>query len=258
MPTLFFYLLYKGCFTCLLRWYTHSILFVKIKCTMAKNILEIIDRVKKIKGVHDDDEVAAALEMSKGNLSNYKTRRAVPYESLSRFCVREAISLDWLLTGYGPMMRELKTEVTAEEIAQYGPGAFVFIPHVSGEISAGGGLIADNTIEMRIAFRRDWIERKGDPQNMSLIRVSGDSMEPTLISGDLVLIDHNRNFIDPQGGIYAIAAGNIIMIKRLQVNFLTSKIRVISDNLKYESAEVEQEKIRVNGKVIWYGREMER
>jgi len=164
----------------------------------------------------------------------------------------------WILEGREPMGLEDRNLAISEDFATYGPLDFVFIPQVTGEISAGGGLIADNAVEMRIAFRREWIQRKGDHHNMSLVRVSGDSMEPTLLSGDLVLIDHNRNFIDPQGGIYAIAAGAIIMIKRLQVDFLTNRIRVISDNPRYEPAVVEPDKIVINGKVIWFGRELER
>jgi len=36
------------------------------------------------------------------------------------------------------------------------------------------------------------------------------------MAGDLVLIDHGHNYLDPQGGIYAIALGDSILIKRLQ------------------------------------------
>jgi len=135
---------------------------------------------------------------------------------------------------------------------------FVYVPVVSGRISAGGGLIPDTSIELRLAFRRDWIQRHGDPRNMSLIRVSGDSMEPTLYSGDIVLVDHNRNYIDPQGGIYAIAMDDIIMIKRLQMIYPSKKIRVISDNPKYETFEIDPENIIINGKVIWFAREIEK
>ncbi len=49
---------------------------------------------------------------------------------------------------------------------------------------------------------------------MSLIRVIGDSMEPTLGSGDIVLIDHSpRNYVDPHGGIDAIVVREEIMLK---------------------------------------------
>ncbi len=62
-------------------------------------------------------------------------------------------------------------------------------------------LTFDNTVEMQIAFRRDWIHQKGCPQKMSLIRVIGVSMKPTLESGGIVLIDHGRDYVDPHGGI---------------------------------------------------------
>jgi phage repressor protein C with HTH and peptisase S24 domain len=53
---------------------------------------------------------------------------------------------------------------------------------------------------------------------MSLIRVDGDSTEPTLLSGDLILVDHGRNYLDPHGGLYAISIDHSLMIKRVQLS----------------------------------------
>ena len=83
-------------------------------------------------------------------------------------------------------------------------------------------------------------------------------MEPTLQSGDLVLVDHSRNYVDEHGGIYAIARGQSISIKRLQILLESQCVKVISDNPKYDSAVLDPEKVFVNGKVIWFGREIER
>ena len=94
---------------------------------------------------------------------------------------------------------------------------------------------------------------------MAVIRVTGDSMEPTLISGDLVLIDLSRRTIDPQGGIYAVSFGEEIMIKRLQQTY--HSVKIISDNVKYDVIELTGDSIadlEINGKAIWYGRELER
>ncbi len=93
---------------------------------------------------------------------------------------------------------------------------------------------------------------------MSLIKVSGDSMEPTLLSGDLVLVDHSRTTIAPQGGIYAIAIDHEIMIKRVQFLLPQRKLKIISDNKQYEPMETDSDQVRINGKVIWYGRDLER
>jgi len=135
---------------------------------------------------------------------------------------------------------------------------FIFIPQMSDQISAGGGVLPYNNVEMRVAFRGDWIKRKGDPQKMSLIKVVGDSMEPTLLSGDLVLVDHGRTRVDPQGGIYAIAIDHEIMIKRIQPLHYMGTLKIISDNKSYGSIEADAERVNINGKVIWFARDIER
>ena len=73
-----------------------------------------------------------------------------------------------------------------------------------------------------------------------------------------MLIDHGRNYVDPHGGIYAIVMDDQIVFKRLQVLYPAKKIKVISDNSRYEPSEIEPEQIKTNGKVIWFGRELER
>jgi phage repressor protein C with HTH and peptisase S24 domain len=81
-------------------------------------------------------------------------------------------------------------------------------------------------------------------------------MEPTLFSSDLVLVDHSRDYLAPEGGLYAVAVGQEIMVKRLQAVFPGKKIRIISDNPRYEPMEADPERININGKVIWFGREI--
>lgn len=149
-------------------------------------------------------------------------------------------------------------ETTAEGETSTEFGDYVFVPRMNDKISAGPGTTPYNMSDLRIAFRKDWIRRKGDPKNMSLIKVIGDSMEPTLLAGDLVLIDHNRNRIDAQGGIYAIAIDHEIMIKRIQPLYHLNKIKIISDNKNYDPIEINIDDVNINGKVIWFAREIER
>jgi phage repressor protein C with HTH and peptisase S24 domain len=165
----------------------------------------------------------------------------------------------WLLTGEGVPYPERGPEAPPAVQSDFPPDEFVLICQVNGKISAGGGLVPDNSADMKAAFRREWIKRKGGkPDNMSLIKVDGDSMEPTLLTGDLVLIDHTRTAIAPQGGIYAISIDHEIMIKRIQVLHPQVKLRIISDNKQYPPLEIDADKVTINGKVIWFGREMER
>lgn len=218
----------------------------------------------KQKGLKKQKEIAAIIGISNGYLSELLSGKKLPSEMLlSLIESKLGINSKWLLNGELPMFMKVSKEAGLEKplkVAEEGGICkdFVFVPQINGNISPGGRLVEDRMIEMKIAFRQGWIQRRGDPKNMSLIRVSGDSMEPTLISGDLVLVDHNRNYIDPQGGIYAIIIDDTIMIKRVQILFPSKKIRIISDNNRYNPVDVEMDSVRIYGKVIWFGREIDR
>ena len=208
------------------------------------------ERIKSLRGLKSQEDFGKQFSLAQVDISRIERGEVKPTpELLYNICINYGKDFSWILIG-----KEMPW--VAEPIVPYGD--FVFISQVSGRIGAGGGLVPDNTIEMRIAFRRDWIQRKGSPKNMSLIRVAGDSMEPTLQSGDVVLIDHSRDYVDPHGGIYAIVMEDEIVLKRLQVLYPTRKIKVISDNSRYQPSEIEPDQIKINGKVIWFGRELER
>lgn len=232
--------------------------------------------------VESDAKVADALGMTRSALHSHKARGSVPYEALSIYCGRTGLSLDWLLYGRGEAggvidegeaprvyltTAGLKTRDEIMDTLDIKPNQFndwlnnnefAVVPQVRGEAAAGGGLAPDNTVEMSVAFRADWLRRKGDHGNMAIIRVQGDSMEPTLLSGDIVLVDFNRNSIDHHGGVYVIAVDGDVMVKRVEKDLTQRVLRIISDNSRYDPQAVEPDRVRVNGKVIWYGREIER
>ncbi len=238
-----------------------------------------VDEVKKrtqwainyIITAHDLSNVKLSkiLGLSTSTIDGYRRGIKTPkFEILAFIQNRYKISLDWIvdglagqftddrraepLTGAGVLSRDSHINSDRSVLP---PGEFVFIPQMAGTIS-NGELAPDGTTEMRIAFRRDWIARKGLPQNMSIIKVQGDSMEPTLLSGDLVLVDHSKD-TTTRGGLFAITIDQEILIKRIQP-LMGSKLLVISDNDKYTTLEIATDNIHINGKVIWFAREIER
>jgi len=223
---------------------------------------KIIKDLRKSLGL-SQAEFGSRIGLSGLTVSRYERGDIVPsVEVLTEIQKIFNVSPNWLLMGEGEIFKKEEIELLAEGETtyryRYKEEEFVLIPLMSGRISAGGGLIPDNTIQVQLAFRQDWIKRYGEPKRMSLIRVSGDSMEPTLYSGDIVLVDHNRNYIDPQGGIYAIVIDDMVMIKRLQPDHLSKKILVISDNNKYRAIEANPDELFIQGRIIWFGREIER
>lgn len=244
---------------------------------LATDINEIKDRVSwsieyVIKNNSlSNEKLAKIMGLSTASIDGYRRKLRLPSTEFYLFFEHNFnFSFEWFMRGRGepfPGARVKYPEVCGPEIREYKinesqiryePGEFVIVPQFRSPISAGTGLIPDENMEMRVAFRRDWIIRKGNPKNMSLIKISGDSMEPTLYAGDLVLVNHSRNYLDPQGGIYAIAINNSIMVKRIHPDLHAGKVKIISDNSKYPPIEVDLDQVKINGKVIWFAREIEK
>jgi phage repressor protein C with HTH and peptisase S24 domain len=136
------------------------------------------------------------------------------------------------------------------------PDEFSLVEKRKGAISAGPGLRPNNDVDFRLAFRNDWLEQFGGAQQLFVVRVEGDSMEPTLQESDTVLINKNANTIGAGGGIFAINWNNMVLVKRLQINPQTNEIIIKSDNPNYDSMVVKPHEIQIEGRVIWYGREL--
>jgi phage repressor protein C with HTH and peptisase S24 domain len=106
---------------------------------------------------------------------------------------------------------------------------YAYIPKANATLSAGGGLEpVEGEAPERYAFMQKWLHTVTDSiGELLLMDISGDSMEPTLVDGDMVLIDKTRIHLHSDG-IYAVREGDICLIKRRQRR--SGKIMVISDN----------------------------
>jgi len=84
--------------------------------------------------------------------------------------------------------------------------------------------------------------------NIEAIKVTGDSMEPTLNSGNVIFLDTTKT--DPsRDGIYAFSNINGLFIKRVQKR-IDGKLDIISDNKEYPKQIVDKNEIKIIGKII--------
>lgn len=137
-------------------------------------------------------------------------------------------------------------------------GDFVFVPRYDVRASAGNGsVIHDESIVDHLAFRREWVTKSVgcDPKHLALIEVHGDSMSPTLMDMDLVLLD-TRPCMPRTEGVYVIRLGDALLVKRLHFK-LSGVVEVISDNPTYKPETVSREQLdqlTLIGRVVWHGR----
>jgi transcriptional regulator with XRE-family HTH domain len=88
-----------------------------------------------------------------------------------------------------------------------------------------------------------------NPQQIKMLRVSGDSMERTLYNGDWVLVDISRNYLDSDG-LYLIKKTTALAVKRLQTT-VGGDVLIKSDNEKYDTEKEPFQNITIIGKVIY-------
>ena len=139
-----------------------------------------------------------------------------------------------------------------------GRAGLVAVPRLDVGASAGpGALDADERTGSHIAFDPKWLRGlgAGDPQRLSIIRVQGDSMAPTLADGDEILVDSGEGRDRLRDGIYVLRIDDALVVKRLALNPATRRVSITSDNEAYPGwPDCPLKSIDVIGRVVWSGR----
>ena len=134
----------------------------------------------------------------------------------------------------------------------------VEVPMLNVDASAGFGAVAESESACtRFGFDERWLARltRAKGSSLSIINVAGDSMEPTLSSGDEVLVDASDQSSRLRDGIYVLRADDALVVKRVTLKPGGRKITISSDNPAYPSwDDVDRADIQIVGRVIWFGR----
>ena len=132
------------------------------------------------------------------------------------------------------------------------------IPKLSVGASAGPGAHNDaEALGGQIGFDEKWLRKMGvDPKQLSLIRVEGDSMLPTLADGDDIMVDRTAATAALRDGIHVVRMDDVLMVKRL-ARGLAGRLSVLSDNPAYPDwADVDGAAVSIIGRVVWTGRRL--
>ena len=137
---------------------------------------------------------------------------------------------------------------------QTGKPAMQIVPRYDVGASAGGGNIAgDEHVAGALGFEADWLREHGWARSeLGLLRVEGDSMEPTLSHGDELLVETAVEL--GREGVHVIRMDGALMVKRI-ARAPGGGYSIRSDNSAYPSWEnVSPESVTIVGRVLWVGR----
>ena len=221
---------------------------------MTNNINERIIKSRKSKGF-TQKYLAEILNISLPTMNHYESGKRVPNSALlAKLAGVVECDPGWLLTGEGSGNRQ-NPESSLTDFSMEG---FVLLPRYNIEASAGGGaIIHSEQIVDHLAFKADWVHKElgTDPKNLVLVHSMGDSMEPTIRSGDLLLVDRSKSRMKGDG-IYLINLDDGLMVKRVEW-LLGGGVVIRGDNTAVSREQLlpstDLEKLQLLGRVVWVG-----
>ena len=206
------------------------------------------DKLKKLRGKESQDDFAKRFGLHRNTVSQYERGVSHPDSGfLAKLADYYNVDVDWLINDEA---------TTLKNSSPVDPNEFIYIPRVEASLAAGHGSpqISDEIIE-ELAFKRDWIRTKGNPKNMVLMSVRGDSMEPIISDEDLIMIDQSKKDIRP-GKLFAVGFEEYIFVKRLMLE--PGNLILRSENKEYKDININlrdediADQVRIIGRVIWW------
>jgi len=208
------------------------------------DVIKIIDKLKDVLSRDNDKrildkDVANALNITQANFATMKTRNKIPFSNILDFCALKRISINWLFYGQDPSSLIDSTD-------KYW---IKYFPNVA--LSAGGGAYDGDEEYEKLdvpPFFTNILGGIDNIKNIEAINVTGDSMEPTLNSGNIIFLDKTKYDIS-KDGIYAFINEYGLFVKRIQKR-IDGKLDIISDNKEYPIQVVNKNEINILGKIV--------
>lgn|GEM_PF-4669933 len=202
-----------------------------------------------------------------------RTRTLLAEKGMSQIRLAERMKVDratmsrWLRGERKASQSTVETLVGYMEALDMAPDEFfgsndessdyMQIPWLEATASMGGGsLEVSKEVISHLSFRTDWLLSKGSPAKMTVINVSGSSMDPTIADGSIVLIDESKVTDLVNGKIYLVCYGGEIFLKRLKVDRGGKALALISDSDGSEKEIDPEAYFTILGRAIWVGREL--
>lgn len=214
---------------------------------------EIIKRLKIGLGQSSDNALADALGVSKTTLSNWKSRNSLDFPLVFSLC--EHISLDWLLTGKGNMLKSDTDKPIEVHKTSAGPSKSSNkqkgIPLIPIEAVAGFPAADSDGVYLEDCDHYTIPEFEAKGANF-LIRVSGDSMIPLYNNGDIIACRKISDILFFQwGGIYVLDTSQGALVKRVEECEKNDEcILCVSENPRFKPFQLPKSDIRSLSTII--------
>ena len=158
----------------------------------------------------------------------------------------------------GAVQKHVDIAPSRVELGEAAPAHLDMVPVFDVMASAGNGSVNEYEPQTHsLAFPPEYLKKltSSSPGNLAIISVKGDSMEPTLLDDDIVLLDTSKTHLG-YDGLFVVRFDDVLHVKRVGRSAKPGHIMIISDNPVFRDLEPRKDDIQAVGKVLWYGRKV--
>ena len=212
---------------------------------------------KNIKKVSQEELGKLAGGLKQGTISGLESGKSDSTSSALEIARALGVSVDWLLTGKGEMNTPMTTIRQTSEFRQPNDtrDGYIYLDLLDVQAAAGNGveMIEHPSVVTKMKIQEEWAQRTfgGDLSRIMLITARGTSMSGTIENGDVLFGDSTVREYDGEG-IYVIARGREVLVKRLQ-KLHGNRLEIISDNPNNRSEtldETQANEVIICGRVL--------
>ena len=201
--------------------------------------LRVILSIELHKDIVYDSDIAVALGIDYDVLRKQKSRNSPHYYEIMQFLAKRNISINWFFFNQLP-------ESLIESTSNY-----ILLKYRHSVIGSAGAGAHNSEIEYSpmILDKQLLNYINSNYTYTEIVKVFGDSMEPSIPNESLVFID--KNMIDLKStGVYAINTNEGLFIKRIKIK--DDQLYMESDNKEYIDIEIDDFEIVGEVKGVFY------
>jgi len=135
---------------------------------------------------------------------------------------------------------------------------FISVPKFVARLSGDHGSFQETDLtESNMMFHKEFLMKYGNPDQMALFEITGNSMHPFLYNGDVVLVNLSKNNLTDiiDGKAYAFREDHTVKVKRLSLQG-SALIATSENSLLYPPYTVDTGNFSLIGEVLWIGHEV--
>lgn len=211
-----------------------------------------IARMREAIGDESVNSFAKRCEIPEATMRGYFNGKIPSGDKILTIANVAQVSIEWLVSG-----REAKEQADDVAVNTVLSDQFTLVPRLDVQASAGNGSLtySEEPIDL-LAFQESWLrDRNINPRFARVLTAKGDSMEPTIRDGDVLLVDTSITNVH-DNAIYIVVYNGHTLVKR--VNMLRNgSLTIISDNDRHPPEDVplaEVPDLHIAGRVMWFGR----